>query len=192
MDFAILVTSTSKHMNPISLDTLSLFGELNMRANLNFSRLETEKYWPETIFSMDELAWPADWEGRTILALSMLAQATHRTPAYLDAIIDQLVIELNEDGYIGPIPPAGVTNEQSMSGHSWMVRGLVEYINWQRERDPQQANKALGALKSIINNLFIPQTNNYANYPIDEDTRYDDPAWQLSANIDPNWQEGDL
>lgn len=177
-------------MQTIALDSLTLFGELNMRANLNFSRLETEKYWPETIFSMDELAWPADWEGRTILALSMLAQATHRTPAYLDAIIDQLVIELNEDGYIGPIPPAGVTNEQSMSGHSWMVRGLVEYINWQRERDPQQANKALGALKSIINNLFIPQTNNYANYPIDEDTRYDDPAWQLSANIDPNWQEG--
>ena len=81
-------------MQPISFDALSLFGELNMRANLNFSRLETEKYWPETIFSMDELAWPADWEGRTILALSMLAQATHRTPAYLDAIIDQVVIEL--------------------------------------------------------------------------------------------------
>ena len=77
-----------------------------------------------------------------------------------------------------------------MSGHSWMVRGLIEYINWQRERDPQQADKALRALKSIINNLFIPQTNNYTNYPIDEDTRYDDPAWQLSANIDPNWQEG--
>jgi hypothetical protein len=177
-------------MHPVSLDTLSLFGELNMRANLNFSRLETEKYWPETIFSMDELAWPADWEGRTILALSMLAQATHRTPAHLDTIIDQLPSELNEDGYIGPIPPTGVTNEQSMSGHSWMVRGLVEYINWQRERDQQQGDKALTVLKSIITNLFIPQVNNYANYPINEDTRYDDPAWQLSGNIDPNWQAG--
>ena len=177
-------------MQPISFNKLSLFGELNMRANLNFSRLETEKYWPKTIFSMDELAWPADWEGRTILALTMLAQATHRTPAYLDGIIDELIAQLNEAGYIGPIPPEGVTNEQSMSGHSWMVRGLVEYTNWQRERDPQQADKALGALKSIITNLFIPQIRNYANYPIDEETRYDDPAWQLSANIDPNWQEG--
>ena len=130
-------------MQPISFNKLSLFGELNMRANLNFHASKPKSIGRKQFF-----------DGRTSLAsrlggphdsaLTMLAQATHRTPAYLDGIIDELIAQLNEAGYIGPIPPEGVTNEQSMSGHSRMVRGLVEYTNWQRERDPQQADKALG------------------------------------------------
>ena len=50
-------------MNSINLNNLTMRGELSMRANLNYARLETAKYWPETIFEMDEHAWPADWEG---------------------------------------------------------------------------------------------------------------------------------
>ena len=58
-------------MKPIQLNKLTMYNELAMRANLNYSRLETAKYWPETIFEMDQHAWPADWEGRTMLALTM-------------------------------------------------------------------------------------------------------------------------
>jgi hypothetical protein len=167
-------------MKPICPEYLKMYGELSMRANLNFTRLETEKYWPETIFEMDQHAWPADWEGRTMLALTMHAQVTKREPAFLDAILEKLPERLNEKGYIGPVYDDGVTHEQAMAGHSWMIRALVEYFNWKKQSDPAQAQTALTVLQSIIKGLYIPQTENYANYPVVEPDRYDDPRWILS------------
>jgi uncharacterized protein len=167
-------------MNPIKLENLTVFGELAMRAQLNYARLETERYWPETIFEMDQHAWPADWEGRTMLALTMHARLSGRMPAFLDDIVDRIPGRLNERGYIGPVYPDGVTHEQAMSGHSWMIRALVEYHRWRKPTDPKRAAAALDVLKSIIENLYLPQTDNYRDYPIDEATRYDDPRWILS------------
>ena len=83
-------------MNTINPKHLTMYDELAMRANLNFSRLEAEKYWPETIFSMDLNSWPADWEGRTMLAQTMLAQTTGRTPAFLGEILAKIPEHLNE------------------------------------------------------------------------------------------------
>lgn len=167
-------------MKPISLNQITLYGELAMRANLNFARLETAKYWPETIFEMDQHAWPADWEGRTMLALTMHAQTTKREPAFLNDILDRLPQRLNAKGYIGPVHPDGVTHEQTMAGHSWMLRALVEYVQWKKKTEPGQAAKAMTILKSIINGLYLPQTENYRSYPVDEENRYEDPRWILS------------
>ena len=167
-------------MKTADLSKLTLYGELAMRANLNFARLEMERYWPETIFEMDQHAWPADWEGRTMLALTMHAQTTKREPAFLDAILEAIPGRLNEKGYFGPVYDDGVTHEQAMAGHSWMLRALVEYHNWKKESDPVQAKKALTVLKSIVNGLYIPQAENYADYPIVEPARYEDPRWILS------------
>ena len=167
-------------MKSADLSKLTMYGELAMRANLNFSRLETERYWPETIFEMDQHAWPADWEGRTMLALTMHAQTTKREPAFLDAILDAIPDRLNEKGYIGPVYDDGVTHEQAMAGHSWMIRALVEYYNWKKDSNADMAEKALFCLKSIVKGLYIPQTENYANYPIVEPERYEDPRWILS------------
>ena len=167
-------------MKPINLNKLTMYNELAMRANLNYSRLETAKYWPETIFEMDQHAWPADWEGRTMLALTMHAQATGRAPAYLDEILDATLNRLNEKGYIGPVYDDGVTHEQAMAGHSWMLRALVEYVNWKKDSDPALAEKAMTILNSIVNGLYIPQAENYKSYPIDLATRDDDPSWILS------------
>lgn len=167
-------------MKTIDLSKLTVQGELAMRANLNFARLESEKYWPETIFEMDQHAWPADWEGRTMLALTMHAQTTKREPAFLDSILNELPGRLNEKGYIGPVYDDGVTHEQAMAGHSWMIRALVEYFNWKKESDPAQADKAMTILKSIVNGLYIPQTENYSDYPVVEPERYEDPRWILS------------
>lgn len=169
-----------RSMKPIPLSKITLYGELAMRANLNFARLETAKYWPETIFDMDQHAWPADWEGRTMLALTMHAQVTKREPAFLDDILERLSQRLNAKGYIGPVHPDGVAHEQTMAGHSWMLRALVEYYQWKRKSEPGQAAKAMIVLKSIVNGLYLPQTENYRNYPVDEETRYDDPRWILS------------
>ena len=174
-------------MKTIDLNKLTIYGELAMRINLNFARLETKSYWPETIFEMDQNSWPADWEGRTMLALVMHAQTTNRMPAFLDEILEQIPDRLNEKGYIGPAYDDGIAHEQAMSGHNWMIRALVEYYNWKTNIKFEHADKALSILKSIINSLYIPQTENYKNYPIDEATRYDDPNWILSHNEDLNW-----
>jgi DUF1680 family protein len=56
----------------------------------------------------------------------------------------------------------------------------VEYHTWKKDSDPAQANKALMILKSIVNGLYIPQTENYKDYPVVEPARYDDPRWILS------------
>ena len=167
-------------MKTVDLSKLTVYGELAMRANLNYARLETEKYWPETIFEMDQHAWPADWEGRTMLALTMHAQVTKREPAFLDEILARIPERLNAKGYLGPVWDEGVTHEQAMSGHSWMIRALVEYHNWKRDTEPAQAKKALTILKSIVEGLYIPQAENYGNYPVDAETRYEDPRWILS------------
>ncbi len=167
-------------MKPAHLNKLTIYGELAMRANLNFARLESAKYWPETIFEMDQHAWPADWEGRTMLALTMHAQTTKREPAFLDAILEQLPKRMNAKGYFGPGYADGVTHEQAMAGHSWMIRALSEYYSWKKESDPKQAEKAMKILKSIVTNFYIPQTENYRNYPIDPIKRFDDPRWILS------------
>jgi len=168
------------NMKAINLNKLTMYGELAMRANLNFARLEGARYWPETIFEMDQHAWPADWEGRTMLALTMHAQTTKREPAFLDEILDGTLARLNEKGYIGPVYPDGVTHEQAMAGHSWMLRAMIEYFNWKKVPEPAQAAKARTIITSIINGLYIPQTENYADYPVIEPERYADPRWILS------------
>ncbi|MEA2068112.1 MAG: glycoside hydrolase family 127 protein [Verrucomicrobiota bacterium] len=167
-------------MIPINLNKLTMYNELAMRANSNFARLETWRYWPETIFEMDQHAWPADWEGRTMLALTMHAQATGRAPAFLDEILDTTLNRLNEKGYIGPVHDDGVTHEQAMAGHSWMLRALVEYVNWKKDSEPAQADKAMTVLNSIVEGLYIPQAENYTRYPIELETRDQDPNWILS------------
>ena len=167
-------------MKTINLNQLAMYDELAMRANLNFARLETAKYWPETIFEMDQHAWPADWEGRTMLALTMHAQATGRTPAFLDDILEATLGRLNAKGYIGPVYDDGVTHEQAMAGHSWMLRALVEYYNWKKDSDPAQADKAMTILNSIVEGLYIPQAENYTRYPFDLATRDQDANWILS------------
>ncbi len=167
-------------MKSIPLSRLILRGELAMRANLNYSRLETGRYWPETIFDMDSHAWPADWEGRTMLALVMHAQATKREPAFLEAILARIPERLNEKGYLGPVYPEGVTHEQAMAGHSWMIRALCEYICWRQDTAPDLAARAKDTLLGIVRGLYLPQAENYTRYPIDEDKRFDDPRWILS------------
>jgi hypothetical protein len=175
-------------MKPIDLKNLTLYGELAMRINLNFARLETGKYWPESIFGMDKNSWPADWEGRTMLALTMLAQSAGRTPAFLDEIVDETQNRLNEKGYIGMVYPDGVTHEQAMAGHSWMIRAMTEYFNWKKDSEPQRADKAMTILKSIVHGLYIPQTENYRNYPVNPVDRYNATDWILSEAKDPNWK----
>ena len=117
-------------MKALAFEQVVPKGDLAYRMVKNYARLEGKEYRPEQIFDIDKNGWPGDWEGRTILALALLARSTGRTPAYLDAILEKLESEFNERGYLKDILPAGMANEQQLSGHNWLLRGLLELYLW--------------------------------------------------------------
>ena len=118
-------------LKPVSPESVTVSGELAERISRNFDRLETPLYQPEAVFWTEEESggWPADKEGRTILALVLDSRASGRTPVYLDTMMKILPTKLNERGYLGTIHTP-VVDEQQLSGHGWLLRGLCEYYEW--------------------------------------------------------------
>lgn len=162
-------------MRSINPADIQIKGELAVRSGLNFSRLEGEWYRPDEVFKADSHGWPGDWEGRIILGLVLLAQATHRTPAWLDEIVSLIPGHLNEKGYFGPILTEGKFDEQHFGGHSWIIRGLVEYYNMK----PDEKVKAI--IEKMVRNFLLPVKGNFSKYPIEPVKRFEDQeVWILS------------
>ena len=137
-------------------------GELGYRLTQSFSRNECKFYKPEYVWTADHNSWPADWEGRTILALVSLAKATGKEPAYLEEILDLLPTKLNEKGYLGEIYPNGGISEQQLAGHSWLIRGLVEYTLWKK------TDKLIPLIEKMLKNLYLPVIDQIDNYYINK------------------------
>lgn len=141
-------------------------GELAERIALNAARLTAPCYRPDAIYNMDQAGWPGDWEGRTLLALTSLWNATGAKPAYLDPVVESLPEHLNEAGYLGPVRcENGPVDEQQLSGHNWLVRGLSEY--YLRTKD----DFVRTALFRIVANLYLPLKGLYKTYPADPGSR---------------------
>lgn len=151
-------------MKQINFSDLHIYGELEKRIHMNFDRLEREEYQPENIF-MKEYSWPGDFEGRTILALVLLAQATHRQPLYLEKIMEELPLHLNEMGYFGQVLPDGLVDEQQLSGHSWFLRAMSEYYLWKKDEN------VLRIIQNVIKNLVLRAKGYYVKYPVSPDDR---------------------
>ena len=134
--------------------------DLAARAGLLAARMEKREYRPETVLNMDQAGWPGDWEGRTILSLVRLAETTKKEPAYLHEIVDVVLAARNARGYLGPIYEDGIANEQQLSGHSWLLRGLCAYYGYTGRRDVYDAALQIGR------NLFLPLADTYPTYPI--------------------------
>ncbi|MBO5223284.1 MAG: glycoside hydrolase family 127 protein [Clostridia bacterium] len=134
--------------------------DLGYRLTQSYSRNESKWYKPEFIWTADKNSWSADWEGRTVLALVSLAKATGKEPSYLEEILRLLPIHLNEQGYLGPIYPNGGISEQSLAGHSWLLRGLIEYSLFKK------TDKVKGIIETILKNLYMPVVEEIDNYYI--------------------------
>ena len=141
---------------------LSAKGELLARMLRNLSRIDGgREYLPGRIGIAPYMSagWDGDWEGRTILALSLHAQALGIEPAYLEGIVDWVRSLCGEKGYRGePFDPARI-NEQQLASHSWLMRGLIEYHRLTADsRIPEW-------LERIFSALFLPVREHLANYP---------------------------
>ena len=158
------ISNSFPHTLPF--ENISVKGEMKARALANFSRMERDKYLPQSLFITEEQSggWPGDTEGRTILALTLLSQATHRAPQYLDEIMRIYPTKLNKSGYFGK-NYSDTISEQQLSSHGWVLRALSEYYLW--KKDP----KTLEMIQQIIQNLALPTKGQHALYPIDPSKR---------------------
>lgn len=162
-------------MNTIDFKDIEIKGELSVRSGLNFARLEGQWYRPDEVFKADSHGWPGDWEGRIILALTMLSQSTHRTPAYLDEIVALIPQHLNEKGYFGTILRDGQFDEQHFGGHSWIIRALIEYYYMKKDENV----KAI--IEKMVRNFLLPVKGSFCKYPIEPVKRFEQQdTWILS------------
>ena len=153
-------------LQPVSFDAQLMQGSLDMRLRLNMQRLGEEKYQPDHVFlTMQQSGeWPGDTEGRTILGLTLDAQALHSASPNLEEILRRLPSHLNERGYMGPVFP-DIIHEQQLSGNGWMLRGLCEYYEWRGD------SAVLSVIRTMARNLFLPWKGHYATYPVRPEER---------------------
>jgi hypothetical protein len=152
-------------MQPLPLTNLWPGGDLYRRAMLNYDRLEMPDYQLPAAFRPMDYDWPGDAEGRLLMALILLAQATHREPKYLHALLAELPRHLNAKGYLGPSLPDGVFDEQQFSGHGWMLRALCELYLWRKDAT------VLTMIERMLRSLVLPARGYYKLYPSQPEQR---------------------
>lgn len=136
--------------------------ELNERIFRNRERLLAPYYQIDEVFQAFDARWPADKEGRALLAFVNHANMTGFENPCMKLFLEKYPQMLNQKGYLGPIAE-GYLFEQQLSGHSWMLRGLCAYY----ERYGEKA--ALEYAKRIVEGLFLPTLGSYQTYPIERD-----------------------
>jgi len=161
---------------PVRLGGVLAGGELGRRMGQNFGRLQSDIYKPGALWRQTNWkSWPGDFEGRALLADTLLARATGNIPAYYDAMVGAYPAQLNAQGYFGPLLDVHAINEQQLSGHGWFLRALCEVYAYQRaDAGAVQSVKpaqTLGMIRAIVRNLALPLRGKYAVYPIDPAVR---------------------
>ena len=134
--------------------------ELEERIRLNYIRLSTGDYYSiEDIFSPKEYDWYADKEGRALLSFMCHYKLSGNIIPCMEQMLAQMPEHLNEQGYFGPIWESEI-QEQQLSGHSWLLRGLCEHYEVFRD------DFCLQAVRRIAENLYLPKRGRFSSYPI--------------------------
>jgi len=163
-------------LRPIHLGGITAGGDLARRTSQNFGRLRADVYRAPLVFRQTNWqAWPGDFEGRSLLAITLLSRATGQQPDYFPSMVAAYPAQLNAHGYFGPALDLHAINEQQLSGHGWYLRGLCELYEYQLVRPTaiptQTAAQTLAQIGTIVLNLALPLRGKYAVYPIDPELR---------------------
>jgi hypothetical protein len=175
-------------LQPLRLGDITAGGDLAHRTGQNFTRLQSPLYRPPQLFNGQNVhAWPGDFEGRALLAITLLSRATGQEPDYFPAMVAEHTNHLNPQGLFGAALDPHAINEQQLSGHGWFLRGLCEYYEWKRE------SQTLAQIRAVVRNLALPLRGSYAMYPIDPAlrTRAAAPANPGAVDGQLNGQHGD-
>ena len=161
--------------------------ELRGRIELNYTRLACSAYYQiGEVFSPAGYDWPADKEGRALLAFVSHYRISGRKIPCMDQMLEKLPGMLNEKGYMGALH-GDMISEQQFSGHSWLLRGLCEYYE-------QFGDKTvLDIIRSITDGLFMPAAGRFGTYPVEREKKDeggvsgsetgDIGGWLLSSDI---------
>ncbi len=138
----------------------------------SFERLSSKLYSIENIWQNDGYEWAGDWEGRALLAFVCLYEITGEKIPCMDKMLEEFPLRLNEKGYLGAVQK-GVADEQQLSGHSWLLRGLTEYFK------VFKTQKSLDIARGVVEGLFLPLVDLYEKYPTE---RADSSEGGVSGN----------
>lgn len=147
-------------MNSIELKDVTVLGTLAHRLLRSSMRLESDIYVPDRVYQDASYDWPADWEGRVLLALVRQMEATHREPSYLREIIRGVIARFNEQGYMGKVLVKQY-DEQQLSSHNWLLRAFLEYYRLSGDEEIRIISERM------IRNLYLPLIGAYRAYPVE-------------------------
>lgn len=134
--------------------------ELNTRIEKNFVRLGEPYYQINNVFQEPDADWPGDKEGRALLAFVRHFEMSGRKIPCMEQMLSQFKQKTNGDGFFGP-RFEGIADEQQLSGHSWVLRGLCETAR----QFPDGPAREL--LRPIVENLYLPTKGRYRTYPVE-------------------------
>ncbi|QDU72640.1 glycoside hydrolase family protein [Mucisphaera calidilacus] len=100
-------------------------GNLAKRVLLSYERLLMSPYTAEEIFTHTPgYEWPGDYEGRALLAASRLSATSGMAHPLVETLDKGWERHVNRQGYFGAIVSSGLADEQQLSSHGWVLRGL--------------------------------------------------------------------
>lgn len=134
---------------------------INNHIQRSFQRLSEAEYSSDSVWQPQNYDWPADWEGRCLLALSCLNQIADKENTFAHTIVQDLPSHCNEAGFMGAVFNPLAVDEQQLSGHGWLLRGLLAYYR------TYQDTLSIQLASNIVNALFLPMHKYLPNYPID-------------------------
>ena len=155
-------------MEFVSYGSFTPKGDIEKRLLLSDSRMHSERYDPEAFLTQsfsDNADWPGDHEGRLLLALVMLSRALGKKSENIEILWQKISMYMNDDGYMGPKIDENNINEQSLSGNSWLMRGLCEWYEWEKRED------VYAAIKKMAEGLFLKTLGKYRQYPMEKHQR---------------------
>lgn len=126
----------------------------------SFERLSGGPYVFEEVFRPAEYDWPGDWEGRALLAFASHAKISGKVIPCMEKMMDAMPGKMNCDGYFGKLYTSEAVDEQQLSGHNWVLRGLMAYDEF------KGGNRGITMAKKIIDNLFVPAWSCLDRYPV--------------------------
>ena len=147
----------------------------------NRKRLSDAPYTIDTVFQPSSYGWQGDWEGRALLAFCCHYEIDGTVIPCMHEMVETLRSHLNEKLYFGNVYDGVTVDEQQLSGHNWLMRGLIKYA------ELFDSTEALDIAKSIFENLYFPSLDHFYHYPL-APRRIGEVAGTIVADGDDGWR----